>query len=128
MNTYQLTALGTGPPFLLVFNETSYAEPLYVHEIVDHTHSILGSVTLIQVIQPVAGKVVTAEAVLGFTLQQLLTLFYSAGEAGYWFWAVVVPAAGAWILLSRIRDTETTVHPTGGNQLHSDSICLCCFS
>jgi hypothetical protein len=50
MNAYQLTALGTGPPFLFVSHEVSYAELLYVHEIVNHTHPILGSITLIQVI------------------------------------------------------------------------------
>jgi hypothetical protein len=50
MNTYQLTALGTGPPFFFVSNEVSYAELLYVHEIVDHAHAILGLVALIQVI------------------------------------------------------------------------------
>jgi hypothetical protein len=41
----------------------SYAELLYVHEIINHTHAILGSIALIQVIQPVAGKPVTSEAV-----------------------------------------------------------------
>jgi len=63
MNTYQLAARGTGPPFLFVSQEMSYAELLYVHEIVNHTHSILGSIALIQVVQPIAGKLITAGAV-----------------------------------------------------------------
>jgi hypothetical protein len=81
MNTDKLTALGTGPLFLFASNETSYAELLYVHEIVDHTHSILGSITLIQVLQPVARKPVTANAVPGFTLPHLLTVLDSARDA-----------------------------------------------
>jgi len=68
MNTNQLTALGTGPPFLFVSHEMSYVELLHVHEIVNHTHSIFGSITLIQMIHPVASKPVTAEAVPDFTL------------------------------------------------------------
>ena len=103
----------------------SYAELLYVHEIVNHTHCILGSIALIQVIQPVARKPVTAEAVPDFTLPYLLTVLDSAGDAGFWFDAVVASATGACLLISCICDTETTVHSTGSNQRRSDHICLC---
>ena len=102
----------------------SYAELLYAHEIVDHAHSILGSITLIQVIQPVARKLVTPEAVPDFILPQLFTILDSADDAGFWFDAVVASATGACILISRMRDTEATVHATGGNQRRSDVICL----
>ena len=83
MNTYELAALGTGPPFLFVSNELSYAELVDVYEIVNHTHTILGSIALIQVIQPVARKPVTAEAVADFTLLYLLTVLDSACERGF---------------------------------------------
>jgi hypothetical protein len=66
MNTYQLTALRTGPSFLFVSHEMSYAKLFYVHEIFNHTHSILGFITLIQVLQLVARKPFTAETVPGF--------------------------------------------------------------
>ena len=125
MNTYQLTALGTSPPLFFVSNEMSYAELLYVHEIFDHTHTILGSIALIQVIQLVARKTVTTEAVPDFTSPYLLTGLDSAGDAGFWFDAVVAPATGACLLISCIRATETTVHPAGSDQRRSDRICLC---
>jgi hypothetical protein len=102
-----------------------YAELLHMHEIVDHTHSILGSIALIQVIQPLARKTITAKAVSGFTLPYLLAVLDSAGETGLWFAAVVTPATGTCLLISGIRDAEATVHPTGGNQRRSDRICLC---
>lgn len=104
----------------------SYTELLYVHEIVDHTHTILGSIALIQVIQPVARKPITAEAVADFTLRYLLTILDSACNAGFWFDAVVASATRAWILISGICATEATVHSTGSNQRRSDRICLCC--
>src|SRR5512147_2441827 len=122
MNAYQMAALGTGPPFLFVSNKMSYAEVLYVHEIINHTHSILGSITLIQVIQAVARKPVTTEAVPGFTLPYLLTVFDTACDSGFWFDAVVASATGACILISCICATETTVHATGSNQSRSDHI------
>ncbi len=115
MNTEQLTALGTGPLFLFVMNETPYAELLNVHKIVNHTHSILGSITLIQVIHLLAGKPVTAEAVPCFTLPYILTVLDSACDAGLWFDAVVAAATGARVLISSIRAAEATVHSTGGN-------------
>ena len=124
MNTYQLAALRTGPSFLFVSNEMSYAELLYVHEIINHTHAILGSIALIQVIQPVARKPVTTEAVLDFTLPYRLTVLDSAYDAGFWFDAVVASTTGACLLISCICATETTVHSTGSNHRCSDHICF----
>ena len=83
MNTDYLAARGTGPPFLFVSNEMSYAELPYAHEIVNHTHTIFGSIALIQVIQPVARKAATAEAVTGFSLPYVLTVLDSARDAGF---------------------------------------------
>jgi hypothetical protein len=95
MNTDELTASGTGPSFLFVSHEMSYAELLYVHEIVDHAHAILGPIALIQVIQPVARKAVTVEAVPGPALHELFTDLDPAGDAGLWLNAVIAPATGA---------------------------------
>ena len=103
----------------------SYAELLYVHEILDHTHAILGPITLIQVIQPVARKPVATEAVPDFIVPYLLTVLDSACDAGFWFDAVVASATGACLLISCMCDTEATVHSTGSNQRRSDHTCLC---
>jgi len=124
MNTYELAALGTGPPFLFVSNEMSYAELLYVREIFNHAHTILCPVALIQVIQPVARKPVTAEAVPDVTSRYLLAVLDQAGNAGFWFDAVVATATGACLLIPCIGTTEATVHSTGGNQRCSDLIFL----
>ena len=103
----------------------SYAELLYTYEILDHAHSILGSITPIQVIQPVARKHVTAEAVPSFTLPNLIAGLDSAYDAGLWFVAVVAAATGTCVLISRMGNTETTVHPTGCDQPRLDHLCLC---
>jgi hypothetical protein len=82
MNTNYLAALGAGPPLLFVSNEQSYSDFLYVQEILNHTHTILGSITLIQVIQPDARESFTIEAVPGFSPPYLLTVLDSAHDAG----------------------------------------------
>ncbi len=83
MNTNYFAALGAGPPFLFVSNKMSYAELLYVYKIVNHTHTVVGSIALIQVIQPVARKTVTTKAVPGSTLHYLLTVLDSTVDAGF---------------------------------------------
>jgi hypothetical protein len=83
MNTNDLAALGTGPPFLFVSNKMSYAKRPYVYEIINHTHTVLGSIALIQMIQPVARKTVTTKAVPGSILHYLLTVLDSTVDAGF---------------------------------------------
>jgi hypothetical protein len=81
----------------------SYAELLYVHEIFNHTHSILGSIAFIQVIQLVARKPITAEAVPDFTSPYLPTFLDSACDASFWFDTVVAPATGACLFISCVH-------------------------
>jgi hypothetical protein len=83
MNTNNLAALGAGPSFHFVSNKKSYAKFPYVYEIVNHTHTVLGSIALIQVIQPAARKTVTTKAVPGSTLHYLLAVFDSTVDAGF---------------------------------------------
>ncbi len=125
MNTEELTAPRTGPPFLFISHEMSYAELLYVHEIVDHAHAVVGPIAFIQVIQSVARKPVTARTVPDLALSYLLTVLDPAGDAGLWFDAVVAPTAGACVLIPCICATKATVHSTGSNQCRPDSIGHC---
>jgi hypothetical protein len=100
VNTNYIAAGGTGPPFFFVVYEKSYAELLYFIKIVNHAHTIPGSVTLIQVIQPAARKTVTVETVADFALHHLLAVLDLACDAGFWFTIVVPPATGACLLVS----------------------------
>ena len=83
MNTNYLATLGASPPFLFVFNEIPYAGLSYIFEIVNHTHNVLGSITIIQVVQQDTGKAITTEAVPGSTLYYLLAVFDSTVDAGF---------------------------------------------
>jgi hypothetical protein len=61
---------------------------------IDHAHSILGAISLIQMVQPGARKAVPIEAVLGFGVHHLLTVLDSAHNANFLFEAVVASATG----------------------------------
>lgn len=85
MNTNYLATLGASPLFLFVFNENPYAELSYIFEIVNHTHSVLGSIAIIQVVQYDTGKAITTEAILDSTFRYFLTVLDSARDADFQF-------------------------------------------
>jgi hypothetical protein len=125
MNTNYLAALGTGPPFLFVSNEMSYAELAYVLEIINHTHAILGSIALIQMVQFITRKAVATEAVLDSGFHYIHTVLDTAQDAGLRFDTVVASATGACLLISYICATEATIHSAGSDQRCANRICLC---
>ena len=63
MHTDDLATFGANPSFLVVFNEIPYAKRFYMFEIFNHTHSIPGSITMVQAVQRETGKAVTMEAI-----------------------------------------------------------------
>jgi len=83
VNTEYLTAFGAAPPFFFVSDEMLYAEISYALKIADHAHAILGSIPLIQMVQPDAREAVTTKAVLDFGVCHLLTVLDSACNAGF---------------------------------------------
>jgi hypothetical protein len=66
-NPYHIAAVGTGPSVLLGSSETSYAEFPYVLKVFNHTHTILGSIGLIQMLQAGTRKAGAPGAVLHAT-------------------------------------------------------------
>jgi len=123
MNTNYLATLGASPLFLFVFNEISYAELSYIFEIVNHTHNVLGSIAIIQVVQYDTGKAITTKTILDSTFYYFLTILDSARDADFRFQTVVTSATGACLPISRISTAEAAVHSTGRNQRCSNFIC-----
>ena len=74
--------------------------------------------------QPSAGKVVTTEAVLGFTFRYFLTVLNSARDTCFRLETVAASASRTRLLVSNICSTETTVHSTGSDQLCGNRIFL----
>ena len=115
MNTEYLTAFRASPPFFFGPYEMPYAKISYVLKIADHAHAVLGSISLIQMVQPVAGEAVTSKAVLDFGAAYLLTVLDFAYDAGFRFEAIVTPATRAWFLISRECAAETAIHSAGSD-------------
>jgi hypothetical protein len=92
-----------------------YAEFPNVLKVADHAHTVLGSITLIQMREPIAGKAVTSKAVLGFRVRYLLAVLDFAFCARFGFEAVIASATWAWFLLSCECTAETAVHSAGSD-------------
>lgn len=116
VNTDDFAAPGAGPPLLLISNKMPYTGRLYISEILDHTHAILRSIAVIQSVQPVTRKAVTAGAILDFTFRYLLTALNFACDTGFRFKTVVIPATGACVFISFVCTTKATVHSAGSDQ------------
>lgn len=100
MDTNNLTALRTGPFFLFASNKISYPEPSHVYKIVDHAHTILGSIAVIQVDKIAAREAATTEAVLDFPFNYFLTVLNFARDTGFGFETVVTSATGTCLFIS----------------------------
>ena len=91
-------------------------EPCNVFQIIDHAHAIFGSIPLVQMVQPGAGKTIAAETEFGSGVRHLFAVLDPAQGAGFRFEAAVNPAAGAWFLISCVCTAEAAVHSAGSNQ------------
>ena len=105
MNTNYLTALGTGPPFLFASNKMSYTELSHGYKIVNHAHTILGSIAIVQVDEIVARKAFTTKAVLNFSFSYLLTVLNFARDTGFCFETIVTSATGTCLFISYVCST-----------------------
>ena len=113
------------PLFLFISNELSYSVFMYVFEIVNHAHTIFGSIALIQVPQPGARKTVAIETEPRFALCYVFTIFNFTGNAVFRFQTVLAPAAGATVLISDIGPAEATVHAAGRDQRRGNHMRFC---
>jgi hypothetical protein len=133
MNTNYLTALGTGPLYLLASDKMSYPVTSNVYKIFNPAHTIIGSITFIQVDKIVAREGIATEAVLNFSFSYFFTVLTFARDTGFGFETVITSATGTCLYMSYECSTETTVHSARGDQRYRNRIrllwlSLCHFS
>jgi hypothetical protein len=95
-----------------------------VLQIVDHALTVVGSISLIQMVKPSARKAATTKAVLNFGVHQLLTVLDTAKNTGFRFETVATSTAGACLFVSYICTTQAAVHSAGSDQCRANLIWL----
>jgi hypothetical protein len=131
MDTNHFTTFGTDPFHFLIPNEMSNPKFIYHFEIVDHAHSILCSISFIQLFQPGAWiTITTIGTILNFALGDLFAIFNSTSITVFRFLTISISVLSAtWtrILFSNVSQAKATVHSARCNQicgnccLHSSS-------
>jgi hypothetical protein len=120
VNANHLTTFGADPFLFFIPNEMSDPKFIYHPEIVDHAHSILCSVSLVQIFQPDAGKSVTAvRTILELAPGDFFAVFDFTGGPGFWFLTIMnvdLSTARAGIFFPDVSPAEAAVHPAGGDQ------------
>ena len=124
VNTEERPALRTGPPLLLLPDETTYAQIADVLKVFDSTHGIPGSVALVQAPQPGAGEAVTSEAVSAPAFRQSLAVLDRALNAVRRFRRAVTAASRTHVLLTHVGRTETAVQAARSDQRRRNCIRL----
>jgi len=130
MNTNHITAFGANPSQLFIPNKIPDPNFINIFQIVNHTHPILCSVSLVQLFQFSTGKITTiirAEFCFAFgdlfavsdftctTVFRFLT-FFTIDPSTTW----------ASILFSNVAPTKATIHSAWCNQICGN--CWCFFS
>ncbi len=96
--------------------ESLHAIFLDLTQVLDHAHLVLGSVSLVKMPQPVAGKTVTSRTVLFSTFLHCLAVLDLASDNRNGFVGICRPATGASVLFSQERHAYSAVHSTRSNQ------------
>ena len=122
---YELAALGTSPIFLFPFNETLHAEFPDPLKIFNRAHAILGSIPLVQMVQPMARKAVAVEAMSKAGIHHIRAIPDTARDPGFRLGTAATSAAGAWFSVSHICTTEAAVYSARSNKPRLNRIRLC---
>jgi hypothetical protein len=122
MAANRLSAPGTAPFFRFLYEELLDTMVPQILQILDRTQVEIFSITLIQMVQSGAGKILAFITVLDFPVGEPLTILFQVGA-----FPVPGPAPGAVshidslapniIFASQIPAAHSTVYPAGGYQL-----------
>ena len=87
-----------------------------MHQVFDHAHPVFETVSLIEVFQICAWKIIALETIFSFFILEIGAGFYLASDACDWFAGIRTAASRAWIYSTQVSATDSAVHPAGGNQ------------
>jgi hypothetical protein len=100
VNANSAAAKRASPSNFFVLNEFFYPKLPNIFKILDHAHPIFGSIPLVQMFKPVAGKHFALKTKLRFTFFKYLAGFDFASNAGNRLFNTVIPASRAFVFFS----------------------------
>jgi hypothetical protein len=111
-------ASASGAPILHLLRRKKISHTILCNllQVLHHAHIVFGSVSLIQMFQILAGKIVTSKTEPYFAFVNSLAVLNLASNNGNGFVGTCCPATGAFVFFSQIGHANATVHTTGCDQ------------
>ena len=116
MNADPASTFGAGPSCVFISQKFIHPEIPDIRKIFDHAHIVSGAISLIQMLQILAGKIVTFKTKGYLPLLNDLTVSDLAPGDANGFMGIHYPASGAFILFSQISHANAAIHTTGTNE------------
>ena len=116
MYTDHSPALGAFPPFLLFFNKSPDAQLLNIGQVFYHAHPVFGPISLVQVLNPIAGVFRAGKTKPWLVLPEIRTFLDDTGNAARRF-VLITPNTHRTLgpLPHEIYHSNPAVHATGGD-------------
>ena len=106
----------TRPSLFLIPQKLPHAKIPDGSEILDHTHIVFGPVSLVQVLDPIAGILFAFITILQSVSLDGFAGFDFTANTGDFLPRVVSPAAGTLFLLPQVSHAYRAIHPAGGDE------------
>lgn len=116
MDADDSTAFAAAPPLVLLLDEGAQTMLADVLEVLEHAHPVIRSVSLVQVLQPLAGEFLAFVTESGLACLDPLAVLDDASDAGGRLVGVISAAAGARTLVPEVRKADSAIHPARGNE------------
>jgi hypothetical protein len=109
-------AFRAGPSGFFFLDEFPDAVFLYISQVFDHAHAVIGAVPLVQMLHSFAGELIAFKAKPGFAGFSSGTGFDPAAHAGRGLVAAVSITAGAMLFYPEVSQANTAVHSARSDQ------------
>jgi hypothetical protein len=109
-------AIRASPADFFVYHKLPNSKLLDIFEILYGAHVVSGSISLIHVLNLLAGKTVAFKTKLCIPLLQHFAVFDLAPENADGFVGVFLPASKAGVFVSQISHAGSAVHSAGSNE------------
>ena len=116
MHTHQATALWTRPSLLFSCNKPVKPDLANRLKVFEHTHAILGLVTLVELLQPLAWEHLTITAERQIASRQLFTVLDTTNNAIVGLASIISATSRTLFLGSEIPTAQTAIHPARRNE------------
>jgi hypothetical protein len=117
MHTNRPATLNTAPPYFFTFQKLPHSEIFDILKIFNHTHTVFGPISFVQMLQTIARNIFASKTKLHLTIFENFTGSDLASNKRDWLLIIEIATTGAFILFPQISSANSAVHSARSNKL-----------